>query len=318
MPRFVRTASIGYAAYNALKRSVAGEVHSIFDRTFNVLIGDKLIGVARSDVARSPINAITDVRSDESMSSLGIRKGMKVWKEDNRMLVGDVLEITFEGAEIWRPRTRAEGHIDFEIVGRNLELAKRLATRKSGREGLGQLLPHVDEIASEIVPHVSDPNRVVEAALPHLINLVKSVRVNDVQGIGQSAQKLVGLGPGLSPSADDALAGFMAALWWTANSLGRELARVRTMNGTIVDRKERTTLMSQQLLKHAAIGETNEAVGEFLESILVGTAAGVKAGVERISKIGETSGIDTAVGVLLGFNLGLSKFGNTDPHESEK
>ncbi|MEA1904625.1 MAG: hypothetical protein U9M97_01940, partial [Candidatus Hadarchaeota archaeon] len=211
MPRFVRTASIGYAADNALKRSTNGEVHSIFDRTFNVLISDKLIGVARSDVARSPINVITDVRSDESMSSLGIRKGIKVWKEDNRMLVGDVLEITFEGAEIWRPRTRAEGHIDFEIVGRNLELAKRLAARKSGREGLGQLLPHVGEIAFEIVPHVSDPNQVVEAALPHLVNLVKSVRVNDVRGVEQSAQKLIGLGPGLSPSADDALAGFMAA-----------------------------------------------------------------------------------------------------------
>lgn len=318
MPRFVRTASIGYAAYNALKRSAAGEVHSIFDRTFNVLIGDKLIGVAQRGVSRSPINVITDVRSDESMSSLGICKGMKVLKEDNRMLVGDVLEITFEGAEIWRPGTRAEGHIDFEIVARNLELAKRLVARKSGREGLGQLLPHVDEIASEIVPHVSDPSQVVEAALPHLINLVRSVRASDVRSIGQSAQKLVGLGPGLSPSADDALAGFMAGLWWTANSLGRELVRVRTMNETIVGRMGGTTLMSQQLLEHAALGETNEAVEGFIESLLVGTAADVKAGVERISKIGETSGIDTAVGVLLGLNLGLSMYSGPDPTDRKK
>lgn len=309
MPRFVKTTFIGLAAYDALKRSVAGEVHSVFERTFNIMIADRLVGIARSDVARSPINVITDVRPSESMPSLGVRKGMQVRQVSDRMLVGDVLEISLESVELWRPRTRAERHIDFEIVGRNLELAKRLAVGKSGREGLGQLLHHVDEIASGIVPHVSDSNQVIEAALPHLVNLVKSVRAGDMRGVEESAQKLVGLGPGLSPSADDALAGFMAAHRWIANSLGRGLDRVRVMNEAIVGQRGKTTLMSQQLLEHAAIGETNEAVEEFLESILVGTAADVKAGLERVSRIGETSGIDTAVGVLLGLNLCLSMSG---------
>ncbi len=318
MPRSVKANFIGPAAREALERDVSGKVHSIFERAFNILISNKLVGVARSDVARSPINVITDVRPSGSMSSLGIHREMQVRSGNNRVLVGDVLEISLEGAKLWLPRTRAEGHIDFEIVGRNLELAKWLAARKSGSEGLVQLLPHVDEISSEVVPHVSDPNQVVEAALPHLVNLVKSVGANDVWGTEQSAQKLIGLGPGLSPSADDALAGFMAACWWVANSLGRELDRVREINETIVGRKGGTTLMSQQLLEHAAIGETNEAVGDFLDSILVGTAADVEAGVERVLEIGETSGIDTAVGVLLGLNLGLSMCVGPDPANQQK
>jgi hypothetical protein len=310
VPRFVKANFIGPAAREALERDVSGKVHSIFERAFNIMINGKLVGIARNDVARSPINVITDVCSSESMSSLGVHEEMQVRSGGDRVLVGDVLEISLEDAELWRPRTRAEGHIDFEIVGRNLELAKRLAARKNEREGLGQLLPHVDEIASELVPHISDPNQVVEAALAHLVNLIKSVRANDVQDIEQSARKLIGLGPGLSPSADDTLAGFMAACWWVANSLGRELDRVREINKTIVGRKGGTTSMSQQLLEHAAIGKTNEAVGEFIESILVGTAADVKSGVERVLEIGETSGTDTAVGVLLGLNLSLSMYGS--------
>lgn len=309
MTQIVSAIFIGPAARNLLKRDTTSEVHSVFERTFNIMIDGRLVGIARNDVARSPINVITDIRPSESMSSFGIHKGTQVRRRNNQVLVGDVLEISLEGTKLWRPRTRAEGHIDLELVERNLDLAKQLAAGKSGREGLGQLFPHVDEIASGIAPHVSDSNQVIEAALLHLVTLVKSVRAGDTRGVEKSAQKLVGLGPGLSPSADDTLAGFMAACWWIANSLGRELDRVRAMNGAIVGQMEKTTLMSQQLLEHAAIGETNEAVGKFLESILVGTAADVKAGLEKVSRIGETSGIDTAVGVLLGLNLGLSTYG---------
>lgn len=308
MPRIVNATFIGLAARDLLKRDTTSEVHSIFERTFNIMIDGRLVGIARNDVARSPINMITDIRPSESMLSLGICKGTQVRGGDNRVLIGDVLEISLEGTKLWRPRTRAEGHINFEIIGYNLELAKRLAVGKGGREGLGQLLPHVHEIASGIVPHVSDSNQVIEVALPHLVNLVKSVGAGDVRGVEESAQKLVGLGPGLSPSADDALAGFMAALWWIANSLGRKLDRVRVMNGAIVGRMGKTTLVSQQLIEHAAVGETNEAVEKLLEAILVGTAADMKAGLEKVSRIGETSGIDTAVGVLLGLNLGLSLY----------
>ncbi len=306
MKHYAKAAFIGPAAFEALKKDVTGEVHSVFERTFNILIGRELVGIARSDVSRSPINLITNITSTESIPSLGVRKGMQVRRVGGRVLVGEALEISLEGVELWRPKTRAERCLGPELIKRNLELAKQVAAEKSGREGLGQLLPHVNEIASGTMPHVSDSNQVIEAALPHLVNLVKSVRADDVRGVEKSAQKLVGLGPGLSPSADDALAGFMAARWWIANSLGRELDRVRAMNEVIVGQMRGTTLMSQQLIEHAGIGEINEAVGELLEAILVGTAADVKAGVESVSKIGETSGIDTVVGVLVGLNLGLS------------
>jgi len=306
LKHYAKAAFIGPAAFEALKKDVTGEVHSVFERTFNILIGRELVGIARSGVSRSPINLIADIPSTESMPSLGVRKGMQVRRVGGRVLVGGALEISLEGAELWRPKTRAERCLGPELIKRNLELAKQVAAEKSGREGLGQLLPHVNEIASGTVPHVSDSNQVIEAALPHLVNLVKSVGAGDVRGVEKSAQKLVGLGPGLSPSADDALAGFMAARWWVSHSLNKSIDRVKKINATIISCSDTTTLLSQQLLRHAAKGETNERVEELLDAILTGGPPKVESGVEEVLKIGETSGIDMIVGVLVGLNLCLS------------
>ena len=305
MERFARAVFIGPSAFDTLKRSAAGEVHSVFDRTFNIIIGGELVGVAQSSISRSPINLITDIPSSESMPSLGVRKGMQVQKVGNRVRVNEVLEISLEDAQLWRPKTRAERCLGPELIKRNLEVAKRLAADKSGREGLGQLLKHVDEIAAGKIPQTSDLNMVARTVLPRLIDLVKATNSENVNGVEGAAQKLIGLGPGLSPSADDALSGFTAALWWVSNSLNKDIDRVKKINETIVSCSDKTTLLSQQLLRHAAEGETNERVGELLEAILAGAPTDIEKWVEEVLKIGETSGIDMMVGLLLGLEIGL-------------
>ncbi|KXB01291.1 hypothetical protein AKJ44_02695 [candidate division MSBL1 archaeon SCGC-AAA261F17] len=306
MERLVKATLIGSSAHEALECE-SGEVHSIFERTFNILLGDKLVGIARSGVTPSPINIITDIPSDENMSALGIDEQMTVRREDNRLSVNDVLKISLESAEIWRPKTGAEGYIDFELTGRNLELAKRLAADKSRSGGLGQLLPSIGDVALGKTPQISDLNQVARKALPQIVGLVKSSRARDVTRVREYGQNLIGLGQGLSPSADDMLSGSMVARWWVANSLSGNLSRVKAENEAIIDSAEKTTLMSQQLLRHAAKGEVNEAVESLLGAILTGTAADVGAGVERVFAIGETSGIDMMVGLLLGLEVGLEK-----------
>lgn len=305
LERFARAVFIGPSAFDTLKRSAAGEVHSVFDRTFNILIGDALVGVAQSGASRSPINLITDIPSSESMPSLGVRKGMQVRRVSDRMFVDEVLEISLKDAELWRSKTRAERCLGPELIERNLELAKRIAANKGGREGLGQLLQHIDEIAAGKMPQTSDLNAVARAVLPQLIDLVKATKSENFEGVKGAAQKLIGLGLGLSPSADDALSGFTAALWWVSHSLGKGINRVKKINEIVASCSGTTTLLSQQLLRHAAKGETNERVGELLESILAGTPPNVETGVEEVLKIGETSGVDMMVGLLLGLEIGL-------------
>jgi len=312
LSRCVRATSVAPAVSDALKRNSVGEIHSVFERTFNILIGEELVGVAQSGVSPSPINLITDIPSGETMQALGIKKGMPVQVIGNRVLVGEVLEISLEGAELWRPKTRAEGCLSPELIRRNLGLVTQHAVDKTKRGGLGQLLPHIDQIAVGDAPRISGLNAVAEAVLPRLVDLVSAVGLGDVEKVEAAARKLVGLGPGLSPSADDALAGFTATLWWISHSLGKNVGQMERINATIAGCASVTTLLSQQLLKHAAKGETNERVGDLLESILAGPAEAIERRVERVLEIGETSGIDTMVGLLLGLNLGLRSLEKQD------
>lgn len=313
MPRHVKAIYIGSASSDALKRCDAGEVHSVFERTFNILTGGELVGVARSDIYLSPINLITDIPTDETMPFLGVKKGMLVQVAGDHVLVSGALEISLESSEIWRPKTRAERCLDLESIKRNLELAKQLAASKAMREGLGQLLLHIDEIATGKMRRTSDLNVVARTVLPQLIDLTRATKSGNVEGVRRVAQKLIGLGPGLSPSADDALMGFMVALWWITNSLGKDIDRVRIINNAIVSCVGGTTLLSQQLLKHASRGETNEAVENLLEAILAGPPTDVGTSVEKVSAIGETSGVDMMAGLLVGVQVGLQVVGSSRP-----
>lgn len=89
------------------------------------------------------------------------------------MLVGEALEISLKDAELWRTKTRAERCLDIEFIRRNLDLAKHLAGSNARCEGLGQLLPHVDEIAAGEIPQTSELNMTARAVLPTLVDLVK-------------------------------------------------------------------------------------------------------------------------------------------------
>lgn len=303
--RLARATFIAPAAFEALESDAAAEVHSVFDRTFNILIGGELVGVARSGVSRNPINLITDIPAGESMPALGIGKGMRVRKVGGRLLVGEVLEISLEGAELWRPKTRAERCLDLKLIERNLELAKKLAAGKAGREGLGQLLSHVDEISVDKVNLTPGLNAVAKTVLPLLVQLLEETKYGDIGGIEMVAQKLIGLGPGLSPSADDALSGFTAALWWVSHSLNRGVDRVEEINRAIASQASGTTLLSGQLLRHAARGEVNERVEKLLGKLLEGAPSEIELLVEQVMKIGETSGVDMVLGLLLGVQVGL-------------
>jgi hypothetical protein len=104
------------------------------------------------------------------------------------------------------------------------------------------------------------------------------------------------------------LAGFTAALWWTSRSLCNGIDRAKEINQAIVSRAGGTTLLSQQLLRWAAKGEVDERIQGLFEVLLGGMPQDVEAASERVLAMGETSGVDTMVGILLGFELGLKLF----------
>ncbi|MEM2907816.1 MAG: DUF2877 domain-containing protein [Candidatus Hadarchaeales archaeon] len=306
--QYAKAVFIGPAAQGALMKGTLGIVHSVFERTFNVLVNDELIGIGRSDVARSPASLITDILPSTRMSSL-VKKNDRVLRTGELLEIGSQLKISLEGVEIWLPKKGIAKPLDIEAIRNNLLTVERLVSDGRYEEGGGQLLPHVGEIIAGEAIDESGLNRVAKLALPHVRSLVAAVKSKDLDLLGNCTKKLVGLGPGLSPSADDLLVGFMSSLCWMANSFGKDTDYLHRANQTILaSALGRTTLLSQQMLKHAAIGETNEIIEGFLEAMLVAGSDKVRKAASKVLTMGETSGEDTMVGILLGLRAWLNAY----------
>ena len=124
----------------------------------------------------------------------------------------------------------------------------------------------------------------------------------DVPGAAEAARRLVGLGPGLTPSGDDIVAGLLLALRLVggvvadgsgAVSLADQLAA--TVTGCA---RDRTTPVSAALLHCAARGAGAAEVIAVLQALGGRESAG--PAVTRLLAAGHTSGADLAWGIAAG------------------
>jgi hypothetical protein len=117
---------------------------------------------------------------------------------------------------------------------------------------------------------------------------------SDSDAAAAAVTGLLGAGPGLTPSGDDVLAGFLAG----ATAFGIDAAALR--HATAVLAPARTTALSASLLWHAARGECiDELAG--LAAVLTGERPRELAGpaVRRLLSVGHTSGAALALGLVM-------------------
>lgn len=109
----------------------------------------------------------------------------------------------------------------------------------------------------------------------------------------EAARRLVGLGPGLTPSGDDALAGVEAAL----HVAGHPLAGF--LHATLADIDRRTTMVSAAMLRHAARGDAPERLHRLMATVLAPSPVGLGDTIRAMVDWGATSGADTLAGSLV-------------------
>ncbi|WP_230879578.1 DUF2877 domain-containing protein [Planomonospora sp. ID67723] len=116
-----------------------------------------------------------------------------------------------------------------------------------------------------------------------------------------AAEQLVGLGPGLTPSGDDVLAGLLVALrhLGAAAGAGRAVWLADWLAAAVTfDARSRTTPISATLLHCAARGEASGEVLAVLRA-LAGRQS-LEPVLHRLLQLGHTSGADLAWGLRIG------------------
>jgi hypothetical protein len=261
-------------------RAVLDEVHadredlrviSVHRAVVNLVRRDgRLIAIADDTVGGLPDGILVGDGPDFTRS--GIHSGMTARWAAGRLRIPDAsLVIRTERAVDWSPWIRRRAVSGWPTRS---ERARALA-----REA-----------------HVPGGLRDLPTARPSLAALDAAVRARDGAGAADAACRLIGLGPGLTPSGDDALAGVESALHAAGHPLAGFLA------AALDDVEARTTAVSVALLRHAAEGRVAERVHRLLDGLLASERAALAPTIELAVRHGATSGSDMLAGILLGLD----------------
>ena len=309
----LEASSVGCVAYSRLKEGAEGAVDGVFDAAINILFAGGLVSLVLEAVQRGPLNVTLRLPVELSrMPLLGMRAGDKVRVQGLTLELGDCHRIPFGSAAIYSPKLKFELPMlaDNEIEA-NLEVVRETALLFGNRAGLGELLTLTAPRTARTVARRL--NIFASFALPRIVSLEQAFRSEEKNALRHAVNELIGLGPGLTPSSDDMLAGIILLCVLYAKNSGRAERTSRLIAQIATEEAcGRTTIISEEYLRQAASGRGNESVIRLCTALLTGGQESVEQETRRVLAIGETSGTDTILGIVLGTMFCMNKESNLE------
>jgi hypothetical protein len=266
-------------------------VQSVYRSLVNIATPDGLLTVAAADVGALPNGIVVDLGSD--WRALGIRAGMTAVADQDRLDVLDArLGIRLDAARRWSPRLRLPDDVAKPASGRwrrRRQATRAIAATWASSDGLGPLLRRNGS--------GRDRFGVPQIARPIVARLISALERGDRNAAAMVAIELIGLGPGLTPSGDDALVGMEAVF----HALGSPMAGFTA--AALHDVEDRTTAVAATMLRHAAAGETAERIHTLVDALAGPDDLAAATATERAVGWGATSGTDCLFGVLVGLDI---------------
>lgn len=242
----------------------------------------RVLAVVTSDAGRLP-NAVVVVAGRREHPFRSVREGADAFVGDGRI---EAEGLTVQVRRWWDP-SPALGVLRPDALARGVraleaELTEAGALTAAGPSG-GGLAGHPDPGA-----------------------LAAACAAGDLAGAVEAAERIVGLGPGLTPTGDDILCGLLVALRLVGGAVRHGGAvRLADWLGAAVtaDAGTRTTALAATLLHCAAAGHAGAEVAAVLRGVAGHEPP--QAAVRRLLAVGHTSGADLAHGVLAGCRAAL-------------
>ena len=286
-----------------------GSVHSVFRRAMNITVGDTLLSILSDTLPRMP-NSVRLPASQIERLLLRMRPDMAAFVGASPCGCSGFLSIpacdvfiSLPSTAAWEPRPQfAAYQWDREVVAYHVCTLAHYLQRMVCEQGLVALV-------CPLLLHTSTQlNAVARKALPMLRLLMQATGARNRAAVERAACGLLGLGPGLTPSGDDVLAGFISVMVLLSSRLSVDEQSYEDVALWIAAlAPSRTTQLSATLLHYAAHGEVAESLGDVLIALAspVEAAEAVMQAARGLLQFGATSGGDTLLGVLLGLKMVL-------------
>jgi hypothetical protein len=264
----------------------------IFDRACN-LINERreVLSIVTPQIGDGPFNLV--VEGDVCFSK-HLNLQSPVFTSPNGIFLGR-LKIHTGIAKLWNPRPDwASLHIKRENIANQLN--KFPITNCPEPGGLDTLLTTNARRYSTTVLNSKLP-------MTDSQSLISSLCASNLQSSFTAAQKLAGLGAGLTPAGDDFLMGAIYAAWIIHPA---EIASVLAQ-GIANSAAPLTTSLSAAWLRSAGKGETGVVWHEFFDALISAESPRIQASVKNILAVGETSGTDALTGFMSTFSCSFAR-----------
>jgi hypothetical protein len=136
-----------------------------------------------------------------------------------------------------------------------------------------------------------------------VLELVAATRRYDLAA-ADSVAALIGLGPGLTPSGDDFLVGYLAGLRCAARGREECIAFLSGLGKAVIRLSRRTNDISRTYLVHAVRGQVSSRLVTLAEAICRGERSDhLLEAAEAAIQVGHDSGMEAVTGLLLGLSV---------------
>ena len=283
---------VGAFARDFLDAPDEAKIIGVFRRSLYVEnIFGRVACIGEQGIGPGPLNALCEFPGDVDFTQI-VEPGGTAKIRDGRMQLGPRMKIDISCPTEWEPEPFPVGW-NLEFFLENLPVLVQWIAETGPREGLAPLIAQVvsgEKISYEDAFHKISWGGISDFRfwLSHSLNGAEDLEFPAI------ARRLVGLGPGLTPSGDDFWCGVMIAL--RAQGLMEILERV---SAALLNRaEERTNKISRAHMECAAGGQGAKALHETISALGLADEARLRSALRELDKIGHSSGWDSLAGVV--------------------
>ena len=268
-----------------------GRVVGVYDKCFHLLLPDqRLVTVFGAVADMMPMSICTDAAPEHPFASLRLREGAQA------SICGGFFSSPAGGFVCRMGGEAVSLRRSALAVPPMPESFADALLRRGKRCGVGRWLPQWIEFL-----RTGGPLPDQAAALLRFAALL-AVADGGESGLESALLQVVGMGVGLTPSADDMLCGVAAAawLWWPVRR--REPFLKALLKFCETRGRERTTLLSCQQLMQTAQGVLSDPLYALAVCLSAGTNDLDKV-TENVVEYGSSSGTELCMGLLAGLHM---------------
>ena len=247
--------------------------------------------IGERGIGPGPLNALCEFPGDVDFTQI-VEPGSPAKIRDGWMQLGPRMKIDISRPVAWEPEPFPVGW-NLEFFLENLPVLAQWIAETGPREGLAPLIAQVvsgEELSYEDAFQAVSWKGISSFRLwlSHSLTQAEDLEFPAI------ASRLVGLGPGLTPSGDDFWCGVMIAL----RALGFMDILEKVSGAVLKLAEERTNKISRAHLECAAGGQGAQALHETISALGAADEARWRSALRELDKIGHSSGWDSLAGVV--------------------